>query len=169
MKIEPIIRTYREFIQLKIGSKSYIPINEYLIRRILRWGSIPSINSVVDIAHIVTIKTLIPIAVFDYDRIKTPLLLRLSIPDEEFTDVKGRVRRLEGNELVLIDSNSSILYLCPSRISYYAVPTHSTRKLLVLAFGIPQIPKSLVLNALKTFRQYISMYYPRCRCSSIHT
>jgi len=88
-----------------------------LARRILRGKNFPRINDVVDIANAVSLMTLIPIGLYDIDRISPPLILRLSRGGEVFTGIGSKVEKLKPNVPILLDSKETVLHIYPHRDS----------------------------------------------------
>ena len=56
------------------------PASEALLRRVLKGGKVPAINSAVDAANLVSLRHLIPVGLYDLDCIRGDILLRLASP-----------------------------------------------------------------------------------------
>ncbi len=71
LKDNPIIRALRDFYwSIGIDPTKTRPSSEALVRRLLNSNSIPKINNVIDAGNIASIETLIPIGIYDLDKIK---------------------------------------------------------------------------------------------------
>jgi len=168
LKEHPVVRAYRNVMwRLGIDPTKVRPSSEALVRRVLRRGSIPSINSLVDICNVASMETLIPISVFDMGSVKPPLTLRRAVTNEEFVDLSGKSRRLSGREVVLADSSGRVLHLYPHKDSIHASINEGTSKVLVVSYGAPGVPKALVSGAAARTSTYIARFYPAARCSSV--
>ena len=76
-----------------------------LLRRLTKQGSIPSINTLVDVGNLVSIRHALPVAVFDLASIAGGLTVRFAAGDESFTDLgSGSVESPEPGEVIFIDS-----------------------------------------------------------------
>lgn len=155
LKEHPIIRAYRDFYwKIGIDPTKTRPSSEALIRRILRTGSMPLINNVVDAGNFASVETLVPIGIYDLDRIEGALTLRLSMRDEIFEPIGGSTEILEEGIPVLADEEK-ILHLYPHRDSKYTMIRTDTRRVLVIACGVPNVPRELVKHAARKSIEYI--------------
>lgn len=143
-----IIKALREFYwRIKIDPTKQRPSSEALVRRILRGRSIPLINNVVDIGNIISIRTLIPIGIYDIDKISGDhLILRYSRPGERFHPIGDEPYELNG-EPCISDANK-IIHVYPHRDSELTKVTLDTKNLLIIACGVPGIEYKTVNNAL---------------------
>jgi DNA/RNA-binding domain of Phe-tRNA-synthetase-like protein len=77
---------------------------EALLRRLTKQGSIPSINTLVDIGNIVSIRHALPVAVFDLASVTGGLTVRCAAGGESFTDLgSGERQAPEPGEVIFID------------------------------------------------------------------
>ncbi len=155
LKEHPIIRAYRDFYwRLGIDPTKTRPSSEALIRRILRTKSIPLINNVVDAGNFASVETLIPIGLYDLDRIKGVLKLRLSREGEIFEPIGGSREVLRQGLPVLAD-DEKIIHLYPHRDSKHTMIRDTTKNVLVVSCGVPNVPATLVVEAAKKTIDYI--------------
>lgn len=159
LRENPIVKAYRRFYwSIGIDPTKQRPSSEALIRRILRGLDIPSVNNVVDIGNIVSMETLIPIGIYDLDKVKgETLYLRMSRSGEVFHPIGGSVEILGSGQIVLAD-NEKILHVYPYRDSEFTKVTRSTRNILIISCGVPGVNKSLVREALDRVVQNIIRY-----------
>jgi DNA/RNA-binding domain of Phe-tRNA-synthetase-like protein len=95
----------RAFRQFGVDPTAYRSAAEALLRRLTKQGSIPSINTLVDIGNLVSIRYGLPVAVFDRRSITGGLTVRFARGDESFTDLgSGAVEHPEPGEVIFIDS-----------------------------------------------------------------
>ena len=94
----------RAFRTFGVDPTAYRSAAEALLRRLTKQGSIPSINTLVDIGNLVSIRYALPVAVFDLGSIAGGLTVRLAAGDESFTDLgSGAIERPEPGEVIFID------------------------------------------------------------------
>ena len=95
----------RVFRGFGVDPTAYRSAAEALLRRLTKQGSIPSINTLVDIGNLVSIRYGLPVAVFDRASLADGLTVRLASGDESFTDLgSGAVEEPEPGEVIFIDS-----------------------------------------------------------------
>jgi DNA/RNA-binding domain of Phe-tRNA-synthetase-like protein len=94
----------RAFRAFGVDPTAYRSAAEALLRRLTKQGSIPSIDTLVDIGNLVAIRHALPVAVFDLDAIAGGLTVRLATGDESFTDLgSGAVERPDAGEVIFAD------------------------------------------------------------------
>jgi DNA/RNA-binding domain of Phe-tRNA-synthetase-like protein len=95
----------RAFRGFGVDPTAYRSAAEALLRRLTKQGSIPSINTLVDIGNLVSIRYGLPVAVFDRTSITGGLTVRLATGDESFTDLgSGTTEQPEPGEVIFIDA-----------------------------------------------------------------
>lgn len=72
------------------------PASEALLRRILKGGSLPRINSAVDAANVVSLRLLLPIGLYDADKVEGDIHLRLGKDDEGYARIGAGRLNLRG-------------------------------------------------------------------------
>jgi DNA/RNA-binding domain of Phe-tRNA-synthetase-like protein len=94
----------RAFRSFGVDPTAYRSAAEALLRRLTKQGSIPSINTLVDIGNLVSIRYGLPVAMFDLASITRGLTVRFAAGDESFTDLgSGATERPEPGEVIFID------------------------------------------------------------------
>ena len=157
IKENPIIRAYRDFYwRIGIDPTKQRPSSEALLRRVLRYKGIPLINNIVDAGNIASIETLVPIGIYDIDKIgDDTLILRYANSGEVFKGIGGKVKVLRESDIVLASSKGKILHLYPYRDSVETMITDDTSNILVIGAGVPNVDKSLVLKAVEKTVDYV--------------
>jgi DNA/RNA-binding domain of Phe-tRNA-synthetase-like protein len=127
-------RAFREF---GVDPTAYRSAAEALLRRLTKQGSIPSINTLVDIGNLVSIRYALPVAMFDLGSISGGLTVRLASGDESFTDLgSGATEQPEPGEVIFIDD---VGYVAARRWcwrqSAESASTASTTEVLVTVEG----------------------------------
>ena len=154
----PLVRAYRRFMwSLKIDPTKIRPSSEALIRRILRTGNLRNINNVVDSGNFASAETLIPIGIYDLNKITSELVLRHARKGELFRPIGGKDEFLLGNEVVLCDKEK-ILHLFPYRDSAFTAVSENTHSVLIVAAGVPGVPKHLVIDAVRKTIRYVKLF-----------
>jgi DNA/RNA-binding domain of Phe-tRNA-synthetase-like protein len=148
LKDHPTVRGLRDFYwRMGIDPTKVRPSSEALARRFLTNSNIPKINNVVDAGNIASIETLVPIGIYDADKIVGSVTLRLANSNEEFIDISNARHTLQGKEIVLSDT-SGVMHVFPYRDSLRTRVTDQTRKIMIVGCGIPGIEKSLTKIAV---------------------
>lgn len=154
LKDDPTMKAFRNFYwKIGIDPTKQRPSSEALLRRVLR-GKIPLINNVVDAGNIASIETLIPIGVYDLDKIRGNLRIRFAKRGEKFYPIDGQEEILMENQIVLAD-DEKVLHIYPYRDSKLTMVTESTKNVLIVACGVPGVEVEKVLEACKKASQYI--------------
>lgn len=101
----------RAFSQFGVKPTQYRVAAEALLRRIAKQGDIPSINSLVDMGNLISIRYAMPVAVFDQATIVAPTTVRFARGDELFTDLGSRDAgpiNPEPGEVVFVDTRNVV-------------------------------------------------------------
>jgi DNA/RNA-binding domain of Phe-tRNA-synthetase-like protein len=75
------------FRKFGVDPTQYRSAAESLLRRLTKKGDIPSINPLVDIGNMISIRHALPVAMIDLDGIRPPLYARFAVGDERFHDL----------------------------------------------------------------------------------
>ncbi len=158
LKADPVVRAFRDFFwRIGIDPTKTRPSAEALARRILAGKGIPRINNVVDAGNVASLEFLIPIGLYDLDRTRPPFSLRLAEPGEEFTPIGGNPKILRGGEPVLADS-LGVLHLFPHRDCQRTMIRPETKRVLVVACGVPAVEPDRVLAAARRAAGLVAKY-----------
>lgn len=94
----------RAFRGFGVDPTAYRSAAEALLRRLTKQGSIPSINTLVDIGNLVSIRYALPVAVFDQRLLTGGTTVRFATGEELFTDLgSGERESPEAGEVIFID------------------------------------------------------------------
>jgi len=157
LKDNPVIRAYRDFYwRLGIDPTKTRPSSEALVRRALRSGSIPLINNVVDLGNVASIKTMVPIGIYDLDKATPPLTLRRARTRELFHPIGGSPEVLSDRDVVLADSRGVVMHVFPHRDSVYTMVTKETRRILIVACGVRGVSEERVQEAVELASKLIA-------------
>jgi DNA/RNA-binding domain of Phe-tRNA-synthetase-like protein len=94
----------RAFRAFGVDPTGYRSAAEALLRRLTKQGSIPSIDTLVDLGNLVSIRYALPVAVFDVASIDGGLTVRFATGDEVFSDLgSGTTEAPAPGEVVFVD------------------------------------------------------------------
>ncbi len=83
---------------------------EALLRRLIKKGDIPSINLLVDIGNLVSIRYALPVAVFDTRALQSPVTVRFADGTERYTTLgQSEVEHPEVGEVVFSDETGLVI------------------------------------------------------------
>src|SRR5260221_1080331 len=83
---------------------------EALLRRLTKKGDIPSINALVDLGNLASIRYALPVALFDTRAIRGPVVVRFADGSERFTPLgESAVEHPERGEVVFADETGLVL------------------------------------------------------------
>lgn len=157
LRKNPIVRAYRDFYwRIGIDPTKQRPASEALARRILSGSGLPPINNVVDAGNLASAETLIPIGLYDLDKVSGELVLRFAKPGEQFIDITGKVKKLDPNVIVLAD-DQGLIHVFPHRDSTRTMITWETKRVLIVGCGVPGVPKELVDHATALVIHYLEV------------
>ena len=103
-EVPSLVAWRRAFRAFGVDPTAYRSAAEALLRRLTKQGSIPSINTLVDIGNLVSIRYGLPVAIFDRQAMTGGLTVRLATGDESFTDLgSGERESPEPGEVIFVD------------------------------------------------------------------
>jgi DNA/RNA-binding domain of Phe-tRNA-synthetase-like protein len=83
--------------------------SEALLRRLTKKGDIPSINTLVDIGNLVSIRYALPVAIFDIRSLNGALTVRFAEGDEHFTELgSDEIKHPEPGEVIFADDTGEV-------------------------------------------------------------
>lgn len=83
-EVAPARALYRRF---GVDPTRHRPSSEALLRRVRRGESLPRINSVVDVANVMSLRLQVPVGLYDLARVEGALTLRLGIDGESYAGI----------------------------------------------------------------------------------
>lgn len=117
------------------------PASEALLRRILKGGEIPRINSAVDTGNVVSLSLLLPIGLYDADRLAGDVTLRIGREGESYDRIGSGRLNLTGR-IGLFDDEGG--FGNPTGDSGRTCVTERTERLLFVLFApVDSAPESL--------------------------
>ena len=79
------------------------PSNEALLRRALKGEALFRINTLVDALNLVSLREQLPFGLYDLERVRPPVVLRMGAPGEAYEGIRKGAVNVEGRP-VLVDS-----------------------------------------------------------------
>ncbi len=129
---------------------------ELLLRRVLKDGGFPSINTIVDICNYVSMKHVLPVAALDVDRLRGPVEVRFAGGGEKFLPIyASEVETAEPGEVVYMDDLEALSRRWNWRQCDKGKVTEVTRTALFTTEGINQITRSAVEETLEELVQLL--------------
>ncbi len=128
------------------------PSSEALLRRLIK-KELPMINNLVDAGNFASVKTIIPIGIYDLDMVSGPLFLRKAKEGEIFQGIGGKERSLQEGTPIIAD-DEGVVHIYPHRDCLRTRITEDTEKAFVIACGAPGIRKGHLSNAIKDVEFY---------------
>lgn len=82
---------------------------EALVRRLTKKGDVPSVNLLVDVGNLVSIRYCLPVAVLDLAGIAGGITVRLARGDEPFVELDSEeVKHPESGEVIFVDDRGAV-------------------------------------------------------------
>ncbi|MFC0561704.1 B3/B4 domain-containing protein [Halalkalibacter alkalisediminis] len=94
------------FKALNMDPGRYRPSHEALLRRVKKGDPLPLVHSAVDLNTFFSLQYSIPLGIYDLDKIKGDITLRLGRENESYEGVNGRVNDMSG-KLVSTDTEGA--------------------------------------------------------------
>ncbi|MGC9117629.1 MAG: B3/B4 domain-containing protein [Thermoproteus sp.] len=149
LKNNKIIRIYRDFYWkvIKIDPTKQRPAQEALLRRVLRGEPLPRINPAVDIGNVASIKWLLPVGLYDIDKIGSESLELRWSKGELFRPIGGKPVQVNGQ--IILAAGDVVLHVYPYRDSELTKVDESTKNILIVVAGLKEIENNSLIECAK--------------------
>ncbi len=124
------------------------PSSEALLRRAIKEKPLPKINPAVDIGNWCSLDFLLPICVYDSNKILGEITLRLGKPNEKYLAINNREINLE-NRYVLSDKQGA--FGSPITDSIRSMVSFDSTDVLLVIYYHKNIPENEKIRMLETF------------------
>jgi DNA/RNA-binding domain of Phe-tRNA-synthetase-like protein len=131
------------------------PSSEALLRRVRKGDPLPRINTLVDIVNWCSLESQLPFGLYDRDRVRGPIVLRLGRAGEQYAGIRRDAIHLEGR-LTLADDEGP--FGNPTADSARTMVTPACTRVLVVIFAPVQVPEPAVERAARLTRERIEQY-----------
>ncbi len=125
------------------------PSSEALLRRVRRGDELPRINSLVDVINWCSLETQLPYGLYDLDRIRGTVTLRLGRAGEEYEGIRKAIVHV-AERLTLADDEGP--FGNPTSDSARTMVTTSTTRALVVIFAPVSVAEASVTHAVNLTR-----------------
>lgn len=107
----PSLAAWRSaFRAFNVDPTQYRSAAEALLRRLTKKGDIPSINTLVDIGNLVSIRYALPVAIFDIQALQMPITVQFADGSERFTPLGETViEHPEVGEVIFSDPTGLVI------------------------------------------------------------
>ncbi|MFA7331162.1 MAG: phenylalanine--tRNA ligase beta subunit-related protein [Candidatus Delongbacteria bacterium] len=122
------------------------PSSEALLRRVLKGQGLPAVNNAVDAGNELSLRTLLPLGLYDAGRIEGAVELRRGRPGESYPGIRKEEVHLEGR-LGLFDAAGP--FGSPTSDSPRTAVTEASRRLLLVLFAPGDLPAARLDGALE--------------------
>lgn len=121
------------------------PSSEALLRRVKKGEGLPRINTLVDICNWCSAEFQLPYGLYDRERLKGDIQLRLGREGEEYAGIRKDTVHLEGRPTL---ADGSGPFGNPTSDSARSIVTASTTRALVVVFVPREVPRSAIERAI---------------------
>jgi DNA/RNA-binding domain of Phe-tRNA-synthetase-like protein len=129
--IPGVAETRALFHALDVDPTKTRPSSEALLRRVLQEKGLPEVNPAVDVCNLCSLEHQLPLGLYDRDRIRGALHVRLGLPGEGYDGIRKQRVNLT-NRLVIADEAGP--FGAPTSDSALTAVGETTRNLLVVVF-----------------------------------
>jgi len=157
----PHIKAWREaFRSLGIKPSEYRPSIEAMARRVLRNEPLPSINTLVDIGNVLSLRFLVPVGGHSMDDLKQDIALRFADGNEDFTPFGSDVLEHPATgEIIFAEGNIVLTRRWVWRQSNHTLTLPETRSIEV---NIDALPPLSVRDVERICEETMHMIYKYC-------
>jgi DNA/RNA-binding domain of Phe-tRNA-synthetase-like protein len=121
------------------------PSSEALLRRVRKGEPLPRVNSFVDVINWCSLDTQLPFGLYDFDRVRGPVTLRLGRTGESYAGIRKDVVHVDGR-LTLADDDGP--FGNPTSDSARTMVTLATTRALVVIFAPAALDPAIGAHAL---------------------
>lgn len=145
----PCIRNWREaFRSMGIKPSEFRSSIEAMARRVANGSQIPSINALVDIGNIISLRYLIPAGGHALDHVKSEITLRPAAGDEVFVPFGSDVaEHPEHGEIIFAEGSAVLTRRWVWRQSNHTLTEMGTRFIEFNIDGLPPVDKIVIRRA----------------------
>jgi DNA/RNA-binding domain of Phe-tRNA-synthetase-like protein len=109
-EIESLAAWRAAFRLFGVDPTQYRSASEALLRRLTKKGDIPSINALVDLCNLVSIRYALPVAAFDLRDLKLPVTVQFAKGDERYKPLgEAVVEHPEPGEVIFADETGLVI------------------------------------------------------------
>jgi len=132
--IPGVAETRAMFHRLDIDPTKTRPSSEALLRRVLQGKGVPRVNALVDVCNLCSLEHQLPLGLYDRDRVRGPIRVRVGAEDEGYAGIRKNWVHLAGR-MLLADEDGP--FGAPTADSRRTAIVEATRNILVIVFAPP--------------------------------
>jgi DNA/RNA-binding domain of Phe-tRNA-synthetase-like protein len=152
--LNPARELYRSF---HVDPTHTRPSSEALLRRLLQGKPFPRILNAVDLCNFLSLQFLLPLGLYDAEKIQGSVTLRLGLPSESYAGIRKEVVSLAGRP-VLQDSLGP--FGNPTSDSLRTSITISTKLLWLVIFAPGSYPRATLEGHSQMAREALARHLP---------
>jgi DNA/RNA-binding domain of Phe-tRNA-synthetase-like protein len=134
------------------------PSSEALLRRVRKGDELPRINSLVDVINWTSLETRLPFGLYDADRIRGEVTLRLGRDGEAYPGIRKDVVHVAGRPALADDAGP---FGNPTSDSARTMVTPAAVRALVVIFAPASLPEAVGVSALALTRERVAAFCRR--------
>ena len=156
----PQIASWREaFRKVGIKPSEFRPSIEAMVRRVLRHQELPTINALVDIGNILSLRHLLPIGAHAIDKVIHDIALRMATGEEEFVPFGSKqVEHPDPGEIVFVEGNTVLTRRWSWRQANHTMTLPTTTALEFNVDGLPPVRKSEVEGVCRELMDLVRQF-----------
>jgi DNA/RNA-binding domain of Phe-tRNA-synthetase-like protein len=109
-QLQPLAAWRAAFREFGVNPTKYRSAAEALLRRLTKKGDIPSINALVDLCNLVSIRYALPVAAFNTRALEGAVTVRFAEGDERYTPLgREEVEHPEPGEVIFSDESKRVI------------------------------------------------------------
>ena len=167
-ELGPIAAWRRVFSQFGVQPTRHRNAAESLLRRLSKHGDVPTINTLVDIGNLVSIRYAMPVAVLDVAGIDTTITVRQADGTESFTDLGStEVTHPKHGEVIFVDRAGVV---CARRWcwrqSANSATSGSTTEALIVIEGHHDTARTDIDSAIDDVRGLLASHLSQARLTT---
>ena len=150
--IEGVKSTRRLFRALGVDPTKHRPASEALLNRALKNKPFFSVNDLVDAGNFCSLDFLLPICVYDADKIKGTVVIRKGLEKEEYPGLNSRIVNLEGRYVISDEIGS---FGSPITDSFRTAVTCKTKTAILTVFASSDYGSALLREKANIFSERV--------------
>jgi DNA/RNA-binding domain of Phe-tRNA-synthetase-like protein len=156
----PKINSWREaFRSLGIKPSEYRSSIEAMSRRVLRGKELPSINALVDIGNILSLRHLVPVGGHALDEITENIALRPATGSEDFIPFGSEdIEHPDPDEFIFVEGNTVLTRRWSWRQANHSLTVLSTKVIEFNVDGLPPVSKEEVETICVEMMEMVKEY-----------
>lgn len=166
----PRLASWREAYR-SFGAKpsKFRPSIEAMVRRVLKNEPLPSINSLVDIGNIVSLRHLVPAGSHATDLLTSDMELRLARGDESFTPLDAEeVEHPAPGEIIFAEGDIVLTRRWTWRQGKHTLVVPGTTAAEFNVDGLPPVPQTEIEEACNEIAELVQRFCGgECRCDVV--